>query len=316
MNYDITALGEILIDFIPGGLDEQGDPVLIRKAGGAPLNLLATAAKYGARTAFIGKVGNDMFGKYLRKTLAQCGIKQSGLITDAERNTTLAFVALTPDGERDFSFYRRQGADIALQKHEIRKDLIENARIFHFGSLSLTTELGRDTTAEALRIAQEAGCIISYDPNYRAPLWEGADWATAIMRRHLSKVDILKVSKEEALMLTDGTTIEESIQKLAAFGPKIILVTDGSEGVTAFFANETCRIPARRVQAVDTTGAGDIFFGTFLREFIAGGETLESLTPQQVFAYAATACEIATQSTLQKGAIASIPPRNIENNLY
>ena len=307
MQYDITALGEVLIDFIPGGFDEKGDPAFIRKAGGAPLNVLATAAKYGARTALIGKVGDDLFGRFLRKTLAENGIKQTGLVTDREHNTTLAFVSLTPDGEREFSFYRRNGADIHLQKHEIKEELIRNAKIFHFGSLSLTETLGRETTAEALKMAKEAGCIISYDPNYRAPLWEGADWAAAIMRRHLSEVDILTASKEEALMLTGGKTIEESIQDLHAFGIRVVLVTDGDKGVTASLNGERRHIPAQRVQAVDTTGAGDIFFGTCLSELIAAGADLNSLTAEEVFRFAEVASKTAAQSTLTKGAIASIP---------
>ena len=316
MNYDITAMGELLIDFIPGGFDSQGDPTFIRKAGGAPLNLLATAARYGARTAMIGKVGDDQFGRYLRKIMAENGIRQNGLVTDPDRNTTLAFVTLTPDGERDFSFYRRNGADAFLEKEEINQELIQKAKIFHFGSLSLTTKLGRDTTAYALELAKQAGCIISYDPNYRAPLGEGENWAAAMMRRHLSEVDILKVSKEEARMLTDGKTVEDCLRLLATFGVRVILLTDGSNGAYAAIDGQTAHLPAPRVQPVDTTGAGDIFFGTFLSEFIAAGGDWANLTPQQVFDFTKTAVEVATQSTLQKGAIASIPHREPKNSLY
>ncbi len=316
MNYDITALGELLIDFIPGGFDDRGDPAYIRKAGGAPLNVLATASKYGARTAMIGKVGNDQFGRYLRQVMAENGIRQTGLVTDLHRNTTLAFVTLTPDGEREFSFYRLNGADAHLEKEEIDLSLIRNARIFHFGSLSLTTQLGRDTTAFALQEAKKAGCIISYDPNYRAPLWEGENWAAAMMRRHLSEVDIIKVSKEEARMLTDGTTPEECVAALATFGIRVVLLTDGAGGVTAACDGQITHIAAPAVQAVDTTGAGDIFLGTFLSEFTADGADWKALTPAKVFDYAKTATQVATQSTLQKGAIASIPPREPKNSLY
>ena len=153
MKYDITALGEILIDFTPSGRDSAGDLIFARKAGGAPVNLLATVSKFGGKTAFIGKVGNDMFGSFLRETLKNAGVSDEGLITDNLHNTTLAFVALNSEGDRDFSFYRNFGADVFLEKEDINADIIRNSRIFHFGSLSLTAEPVRSTTEYALDIA-------------------------------------------------------------------------------------------------------------------------------------------------------------------
>ena len=181
MKYDITALGEILIDFTPSGKDSAGDLIFARKAGGAPVNLLATVSKFGGKTAFIGKVGNDMFGSFLRETLKNAGVSDDGLITDN----------LHSDGDRDFSFYRNFGADVFLEKEDIKADIIRNSQIFHFGSLSLTAEPARSTTEYALDIAKKAGCTVTYDPNYREPLWK--DKATAIekMKLHLDKVDIL-----------------------------------------------------------------------------------------------------------------------------
>ncbi len=267
MKYDITALGEILIDFTPSGKDAAGDIVFARKAGGAPVNLLATVSKFGGKTAFIGKVGNDMFGSFLRETLKNSGISDKGLIFDSIHNTTLAFVALSESGDRDFSFYRNFGADVFLNKEDVNADIIKNSAVFHFGSLSLTSELARGATEYALDIAKKAGCTVTYDPNYREPLWQDKETAIKMMKLHLDKADILKIAKEELLMLF-GKNKESAIKAAFAYGVKIILVTDGANGAELYMKDTHIALPAEKVNTIDTTGAGDIFFGTFLSEWV------------------------------------------------
>lgn len=309
MKYDITALGEILIDFTPTGKDSDGDLTFARKAGGAPFNLLATVSKFGGKTAFIGKVGNDMFGSFLRTTLKEYNISQEGLVTDNIHNTTLAFVALNENGDRDFSFYRNFGADIFLQKEDINKDIIENSAIFHFGSLSLCSDMSKEATEYALGTALQSGCIITYDPNYRQPLWENRDTAVKMMKLPLDKVDILKISKDELFMLF-GEDLEIAITKALSYGIKIILVTDGTNGAAVYMKNAHRVLPAEKVTPVDTTGAGDIFFGTFLSEWIKNKSTLENADIDTVTRYLQKAISVAGKSTLRHGAAASIPNEN------
>ena len=305
MKYDITALGEILIDFTPSGLDSADDLIFARKAGGAPVNLLATVSKFGGKTAFIGKVGNDMFGSFLRETLKNAGVSDEGLITDNLHNTTLAFVALNNDGDRDFSFYRNFGADVFLEKEDIKADIIKNSQIFHFGSLSLTSEPARSTTEYALDIAKKAGCTVTYDPNYREPLWEDKATAIKMMKLHLDKVDILKIAKDELLMLFGGN--EESAVKAAfSYGVKIILVTDGAKGAALHMKNAHIVLPAEKVNTIDTTGAGDIFFGTFLSEWINNKSTAYNITPETAEKYLKKAIYVAGKSTEKHGAIAAL----------
>lgn len=308
MKYDITALGEILIDFAPVGKDDAGDPIFARKAGGAPLNLLATVAKFGGRAAFMGKVGKDMFGDFLRETVKNAAIDDTALVTDESHNTTLAFVALNDEGDRDFSFFRNYGADVFLSKTEVKKEVIENSAIFHFGSLSLTNEPSRTTTEYALDLAKSSGCVVSYDPNYRAPLWENEETAVAMMKKHLDKVDILKIAKEELQMLL-GEDVPAAIKAVQALGVSVILVTDGGNGASLYMGENSLSLPAARVETVDTTGAGDIFFGTFLSEWIENGSTLENITFEKAVEYLKTAICVAGKSTESYGAIASIPEK-------
>lgn len=306
MKYDITALGEILIDFIPAGTDSSGDPTFARKAGGAPVNLLATVSKFGGKTSFIGKVGNDMFGEFMRNQLVNLNISDEGLITDNIHNTTLTFVELNNKGERNFSFYRNFGADIFLEKKDINEDIIKNSTIFHFGSLSLTSEPSRSATEYALGIAKKSGCIITYDPNYREPLWQNRRTAVEMMKKHIDKTDIIKISKEE-LRILFGDKKEKGIKELQSYGVGIILITDGAEGAELYMKNMHKTLPAEKVKAVDTTGAGDIFFGTFLSEWVRNKNTLENINENQAVSYLKKAIHIAGKSTESHGAIASIP---------
>lgn len=305
MTYDITALGEILIDFTPSGKDSAGDLIFARKAGGAPVNLLATAAHFGGKTAFIGKVGEDMFGSFLRSVLKKCNISDEGLVTDKVHNTTLAFVELNEHGDRDFSFYRRFGADVFLEKSEVNEKIIRQSKIFHFGSLSLCAEPARSATGYALDAAKRAGCLITYDPNYRAPLWENESIAVERMKEHLDKVDILKISKEELYMLF-GNDEEAAVRTALSYGIRVMLVTDGANGASLYMRNGRVSLPAEKVNTVDTTGAGDIFFGTFLHEWLKNNSTLADITVEKAAQYLKKAIAVAGKSTERYGAVASL----------
>lgn len=309
MTYDITALGEILIDFVPSGTDDAGDSVFARKAGGAPVNMLAAASAFGGNTAFIGKVGNDMFGRFLGASLRECGISADGLVFDGMHATTLTFVELDENGDRDFVFLRENGADRFLRKEEVNTDIIKNSKMFHFGSLSLTNDPSREATEYALDVAKKAGCVITYDPNYRAPLWKDRNTAIEMMKKHLDKVDILKISADELEMMF-GSDEGASVKELQDIGVKVILVTDGAERASVYLKNGSICLPSEKFETVDTTGAGDIFFGTFLGEWLKNGSTSENITPAQAAAYLKKAVHVAGKSTEQKGAIA--PLRNIE----
>lgn len=307
MKYDIVALGEILVDFLPMGKDDQSDAVYARKAGGAPVNLLATASKFGAKTAFIGKVGNDSFGGFLRNTLKNCGISDKGLVDDNEHNTTLAFVTLDDTGDRSFTFYRNFGADTFLSRDEVDTELISNTKLFHFGSLSLTSSVSRSATEYAIDTAKKSGAIISYDPNYRALLWENEDVARETLGMYTKFADIIKLSKEEASLICGLNTREAAVELLYKQGRKIVLITDGANGVVYYGANELGYVPSLDVKPVDTTGAGDIFFGTFLSEVIKANKPVEALTFNEITGFVEKAVNISGKSTLRKGAITSIP---------
>lgn len=308
--FDIVSLGEILIDFVPDGFDGFGDEKYLCKAGGAPLNVLATAAKFGLKTAFVGKVGNDIFGKKLMKTLEDNGIDSGSVVTDNIHNTTLAFVKLDENGDRDFSFYRNFGADIFIDKYDVDTDRIASSKVFHFGSLSFTDEPMKSATEFALKNAKENGCIVSYDPNYRPPLWKCEADAIKAMRENLKFADIVKLSREELLLITESNGIEKAIDKIKDCGVKAVIVTDGANDVYFSADNDIQSLPAKKVKAVDTTGAGDIFFGTLLSEFIKSNTDILELTTDILASFVAKAIEISAKSVTMKGAIASIPENN------
>ena len=202
-NYDVTALGELLIDFTENGTSAQGNPIMEANPGGAPCNVLAMLERLGKKTAFIGKVGKDMFGNQLKAAVEEVGIDTKALIMDEEVHTTLAFVHTYPDGDRDFSFYRNPGADMMLTKDEVPDDLIRDSRIFHFGTLSSTHEGVREATRHAIEVAKEAGCIITFDPNLRPPLWKSLEDARVEIEYGLTKCDVLKISDNEVEFLFD-----------------------------------------------------------------------------------------------------------------
>ncbi len=300
--YDITALGEILIDFVPDGVDAVGDMRLIRKAGGAPLNMLATVAKAGLKTAFVGKVGNDLPGEFLIETVKRCGIDCGYLKKDDEHNTTLAFVELDDKGDRKFSFYRTHGADRFIYESDVDENLIAESKLFHFGSLSLTDEPSYSATALAVKTAKECGCVVTYDPNYRPPLWDSPKKAAERMAALLSYVDIIKLSVDELEMISQGSKTDFLFEK----GIKLALVTDGDKGATLCFNGEQVHIPAIEAKTVDTTGAGDIFLGTFISEFIRKNKNLDELSFDDAINFTKKAVFVSGKSTEKFGAIASL----------
>lgn len=258
--FDVTALGEILIDFTPCGLDND-IPIYAQNPGGAPLNVLAQNAILGGKTAFIGKTGKDSFGQALKTVMDKNSICTDGLVVSDQVHTTLAFVSIDEDGERSFLFYRNPGADITLNVQDLNEKLIKESHIFHIGSLSTTDEPARSATYEALKIARESGCIISYDPNYREPLWKSEEIAKKAMIDLLPYADILKVSEDEMELLTGTQNLIDGSEKLADFGISLVCVSRGYKGTFIRRGNDCREIQGYKVKVVDTNGAGDSFFG-------------------------------------------------------
>ena len=308
MQYDVIALGELLVDFTPSGYSEQGNPLYEANPGGAPCNVLAMLTKLGKKTGFIGKVGNDLHGRFLKQALQDVGIDDAGLVIADEFDTTLAFVALMPDGERDFAFVRKAGADIALTVDEIQKTMIEHTRIFHFGSLSLTDEPVRCATKSAVQYAKEKGCLITFDPNMRELLWASMDMAKEQMLWGCKKCDVIKLAKEELFFLTEEIELEAAISVFRSKFPqvKLIFVTDGKNGSHAYWGLEHVSQPAfLSSNTVDTTGAGDSFFGcclAFLLDNDIGTLTESLLSDMLKMANAA-----ASLITTKKGALKVMP---------
>jgi fructokinase len=267
--FDVVALGELLIDFAPRSVNESGYPVLSANPGGAPGNFLAALNKYGCRTAMIGKVGDDMFGRLLVRTLQDAGIETKGILSDPDQFTTLAFVSLDESGNRDFSFARKPGADTCLTPEEVDETLIADARVFHFGTLSLTDEPAASATRHAVALAKSRGLLISLDPNLRKPLWKNEADAKAAMEWSLRHADIVKISDEEIAWLW-GLSPEEGAQKLLdEYGVSLVYATLGPKGChgASRSVRTTVSSPSG-IHVVDTTGAGDIFGGSAMSRFL------------------------------------------------
>ena len=301
---DIVTLGELLIDFTPCG-QQDGQQVFMQNAGGAVANVAVAAAGFGMDTAYLGMVGDDAFGHYLADVLRGRGVDVSGLKISDTVHTTLAFVHLFPNGDRDFSFFRKPGADIMYSADDIDEDMIKNARVFHFGSLSLTDEPVRNATMKALEIAKLAGVTVSYDPNYRAPLWNSPDEAKQYMLQGMEYADILKISDNEVQFLFGDMDMEEAARMLVKRGAKVALVTMGSEGA-AFACSEGSGIePGFAAKAVDATGAGDCFTAGVLSSYIRSGMKPPSACGLREFVqFANAAASICVES---KGGIPSMP---------
>ncbi len=305
--YHITALGELLIDFTEGGVSGSGMKLFERNAGGAVANVLAAAARLGKRTAFIGKVGNDMHGTFLKETLEDAGIDTAGLIMSDKFFTTLAFVALSATGERTFSFARKPGADTQLTIQEVDESILKTTEIFHVGSLSLTDEPARSATFHALKLAKEHGAVISYDPNYRASLWTDEATAKERMRELLPYVDVMKLSDEETVLLTDKAAPEQAAKRLNDIGIFCVAVTLGKKGALVSIAGESEVVPGYKQPAIDTTGAGDAFWGGFLYRMLSIERRPRELSLKEAADCANWGNAVATCCVQHRGGIPAMP---------
>ena len=307
--YDVTALGELLIDFTENGNSEQGNPLMEANPGGAPCNMLSMIQKLGGTTAFIGKVGKDMFGRQLRQAVESVGIDTRNLMEDEEVHTTLAFVHTFPDGDRDFSFYRNPGADMMLTKEEIQEDLIRNSKVFHFGTLSSTHEGVREATRYAIDVAKEAGCLVSFDPNLRPPLWKTLEDARKEIEYGLSKADILKISDNEVEFLCGTSDYDEGAKMLIEkYNIPFVCVTLGKDGSRAYYKGMRVEVPGFvQKNTIETTGAGDTFCGCMLHYIIQHG--LEDLTEENLRELLTFANAAASVITTRKGALAVMPSK-------
>ena len=307
--FDVTALGELLIDFTESGTSTQGNPVLEANPGGAPCNVLAMLEKLGKKAAFIGKVGNDMFGTQLKNAVEEVNIDTRNLVIDKEVHTTLAFVHTYPDGDRDFSFYRDPGADMMLTKEEVQKDLIESSRIFHFGTLSSTHEGVREATRHAINLAKEAGCIITFDPNLRPPLWKSLEDARVEIEYGMSKCDVLKISDNEVEFMCGTTDYDKGAAMIQEkYNIPLILITMGKDGSRAYYKDMIVEAaPFLQENTIETTGAGDTFCASTLNYVLDHG--LENLTEENLKELLTFANAAASLITTRKGALRVMPTR-------
>lgn len=306
--YDVTALGELLIDFTENGVSGQGNPLFEANPGGAPCNVLAMLGKLGHKTAFIGKVGADFFGNQLKEALVEVGIDTRGLYMDEEVHTTLAMVHTLPDGDRDFSFYRNPGADMMLTEEEITEEMLEKTKILHFGTLSMTHEGVRKATKKALNLAKEKGVLVSFDPNLRPPLWDSMEIAREQVLYGLGFCDILKISDNEIVWLTGKEGFDEGVAWIRERYPHIslILVSMGKDGSRAYYKDVKAEIPAFiQKNTMETTGAGDTFCGCMLHGICKYGlENLDEVKLEQMLTFANGAASLITT---RKGALRVMP---------
>ncbi len=305
--YKITALGEALIDFTPSGISEAGMRIFEQNPGGAPANALAVFAKFGEKAAFIGKVGNDMHGLFLKETMENAGIDTKGLIVADDVFTTLAFVSLNDKGEREFSFARKPGADTCLTEAEVSIELLKNSDIFHVGSLSLTDEPSRSATFFALEKAKEFGTVISYDPNYRALLWDCKERAIEGMKSVLAYVDVMKLSDEETVLLTGMKEPEKAAQALLEKGISIVAVTLGADGTYIATKEGGAYVPGFASNVVDTTGAGDSFWGGFLYQLSKSNKKPQEISLEEAKEFARFGNAVASLCVEKRGGIPAIP---------
>lgn len=305
--FDIVALGEVLIDFTQSGVSESGMRLFEQNPGGAPANMLTASTRLGMKTAFIGKVGTDMHGTFLKEVLEEQHICTKGMVFDENFFTTLAFVELSETGERKFSFARKPGADTKLRLEEIDKKLLEQTKVFHFGSLSLTDEPCRTATMEAVKYAKEQGAIISYDPNYRELLWESKEQAIEQMRRPIPYVNVLKISDEETELMTGEVEPIKASERLVEQGISIVVVTLGEKGALVRTKEGYSIIPGFVSKVVDTTGAGDSFWGGFISRIVASGKEINSLTLVELETMIRFANAVAGICVTRRGAIPAMP---------
>ncbi|MBD5502392.1 MAG: carbohydrate kinase [Lachnospiraceae bacterium] len=305
--YDVVALGELLIDFTENGTSGQGNPIYEANPGGAPCNVLSMLTKLGHKTAFIGKVGQDIFGNRLKKTLDEVGIDTTNLVMDEEVRTTLAFVETFPDGDRDFSFYRNPGADMMLHEDEVQLELVKDTSIFHFGTLSMTHEEVRNATKKAIAAAKEAGAVISFDPNLREPLWKSLDDAKEQVAYGLSQCDVLKISDNEIQWFTGEEDYDAGIAKLRQqYDIPLIMLSMGKDGSRAYYKDLRVEVkPFIQENTIETTGAGDTFGGCCLHYVLENG--LHNLNEQNLTEMLTFANAAASIITTRKGALRVMP---------
>lgn len=309
--YDVIALGELLIDFTENGMSEQGNPMMEANPGGAPCNVLAMLNNLSKKTAFIGKVGNDQFGRSLKNVLDEIGICTDNLYLDEEVHTTLAFVHTHEDGDRDFAFYRNPGADMMLTEDEVKCEEIKASRIFHFGTLSMTHEGVRKATKKALSVAKDEDLIISFDPNLRPPLWNSLDDAKAQIMFGLENCDVLKISDDEILFVSGLDSIEDGVNYILEKFPniKLLLATLGKEGSIAYYQGQKVTVyPFINKNTIETTGAGDTFCACILNYVLERG--LKGLTEDNLREMLTFANGAASLITTKRGALKVMPRKD------
>ena len=305
---NVVALGELLIDFTCVSADAEGYPTMAAHPGGAPANFLAALSSFGAKTALLGKVGNDTFGKLLTGTLNAAGIDTRGLVMDDGVFTTLAFVTLDPSGDREFAFARKPGADTRIRFEELDLSLIDEAQVFHFGTLSLTDEPARSATYQAVAYAKSQGKLITYDPNLRKPLWKDLQVCKEQMLWGLGQADVVKISDEEVEFLFGLGVQEGAAHILSNYGVKLVFVTCGADGCWFQNAIACGKVPSLSgIKVVDTTGAGDIFGGSAVWKLLQHGKAPEVLTEAELQDIVSFACTAAGLSTTKAGGISSVP---------
>ncbi|MGN0674716.1 MAG: carbohydrate kinase [Oscillospiraceae bacterium] len=303
---DIMAIGEMLVDFT-AVTDKDGDIYYKQNPGGAPANVAVMAAKLGVSSGFIGKLGKDMFGKYLKETLENEGVETKGVILDKDFSTTLAFVRKDEDGERDFVFYRKNSADLNLNFSEVNLKLIDNCKLLHFGALTLTAEPSKSAVINTVEYAKQQGKIISYDPNWRERLWESKEAAVKAMRSVLRYADVVKVSELELQIITDCANLLPAIAKLLNSGVRVVCITQGAKGCIIATRKGIERLPTFKVETVDTLGAGDSFFGAFLSKLVLSGKTMDEIDMNDLREFAMYANACGSLSSTKVGAIPAMP---------
>lgn len=309
MACDVVALGEMLIDFASCGADAAGYPTMAANPGGAPCNFLAALTKYGVSTAFLGKVGDDTFGRLLIDTAKGTGIETKGMVVDNQVFTTLAFVTFDAHGDRAFSFARKPGADTRLTFEELDLSLIDGCKAFHFGTLSLTDEPVRTATQKAVAYAKSKGKLITFDPNLRPPLWRSESEAKEQILWGLSQADVVKISDEEVDFLWHCSPEEGAERLLKEYGVSLAMVTLGAKGCYLRNKNASYAAASPRVQPVDTTGAGDIFGGSAVMRLLELQKAPEELNEEELSYIARFAATAASLSTEKRGGIPSVPER-------
>lgn len=306
-HFDVVTLGEILIDFTHAGTNDQGQTLFAQNPGGAPANVAVAVSRLGGRSAFLGKAGNDMHGAYLHSVLERQGVDASGLVLDDDYFTTLAFVDVNEAGERSFSFARKPGADTQFREQEVNLDIVDHTTLFHVGSLSVTTQPCRDTTYFALKRAKGHGSMISYDPNYRASLWHSETAAVRQIRGLVPFVDLIKLSEEETWLTTGRSDPEQAAQWLLGRGVKVVAITLGNQGAYLCNREGSALVPGFNVDTVDTNGAGDCFWASFLYRVAKSGKRAEEFSLEELKEMARFANAAASLCVQRPGAIPAMP---------